>query len=151
MFFVPQTMNLALPPMIDRFRAAQDRAVALLADLAKPLGIRLPKSNREWVGICAESGLYKVRRFNDIEIYAHGYGIELVIDGTNIDFDWGDQGESDGFDGWRLWNFCRNNGLPMECESCSQVQSWLEQAAESGELTRDRLLFYSPAHRATGR
>lgn len=67
-----------------------------------------------------------MRRFNDIEIYAHGYGIELVIDGMNIDFDWGDQGESDGFDGWRLWNFCRNNGLPMECENCSQVQSWLE-------------------------
>jgi hypothetical protein len=74
--------------MIDRFRAAQDRAVAVLAqDLAKPLGIRLPKSNREWVTICAESRLHKIRRFNDVEIYAHGYGIELVIDGTNIDFD----------------------------------------------------------------
>jgi Domain of unknown function (DUF6896) len=149
MVFGFHSMDSTLATMIERFRAAQDRAVALLAnELAKPLRIRLPKSNRDWVTICAESGLYKVRRFNGVEIYAHGYGVELVTDGINIDFDWGDNGEADGFDGWRLWNFCRMNDLPRPCDSSSQIKSWLVQAVECNELLRDELLFYSPAHRA---
>jgi len=142
-------MHHVLADMIARFRDAQDRAVGVLVGvLADTLGIRVPTSNREWVTICAECGLYNTRRVNGIEVYAHGFGIELVLDGVTIDFDWGDAGEPDGFDAWRLWNFIRVNELPVACDSYAQVRSWLEEAAASGELTRDQLLYYSPAHRA---
>jgi hypothetical protein len=120
-------MNPILADMIARFRAAQDRGVAVVSDVLGPaLGIRLPASNREWVAICGEPGLYKIRHLNGIEVYAHGFGIELAFDGLVIDFDWGDAGEPDGFDSWRLWNFVRVNGIDVECRSQAEVRTWLE-------------------------
>jgi hypothetical protein len=142
-------MNPVLADMIRRFRSAQDRGVAAIVEVLGPaLGVRLPALNREWVTICAESGLYKVRRVNGLGVYAHGYGIELTLDGVRIDFDWGDAGEPDGFDAWRLWNFVQVNEIAVDCGGYAQVRSWLEEAAVRGELTRDTCLYYSPAHRA---
>jgi hypothetical protein len=143
-------MNPVLADMIRRFRSAQDRGVAAIVQVLGPaLGLRLPALNREWVTICARSGLYKVRRVNRLGVYAHGYGIELTLDGVTIDFDWGDAGEPDGFDAWRLWNFVQANKIAADCGGYAQVRSWLEEAATRGDLTRDTCLYYSPAHRAT--
>src|SRR5262245_24256312 len=142
-------MNPVLADMIGRFRSAQDRGVAWISQVLGPtLGVRLPASNREWVTICAESGLYKVRRVNGLGVYAHGFGIELTLDGLTIDFDWGDAGEPDGFDAWRVWNFVQVNKIAADCGGYDQVRSWLEEAAVRDELTRDSCLYYSPAHRA---
>lgn len=141
-------MNPVLADMIARFRSAQDRGAAVVEKVLGPaFGVRLPATNREWVTICEQCGLYKVRHVNDIGVYAHGFGIELVLDGVTIDFDWGDSGEPDGFDAWRLWNFVRENGIAVKCGRVSQVRTWLEEAAALGELDQDRLLYYSPMHR----
>ncbi len=142
-------MNPALADMIGRFRSAQDRGVAFVAEVLGPaIGARLPTSNGEWVTICEECGLYKLRHLNGVGVYAHGFGIELAFDGVTIDFDWGDSGEADGFDAWRLWNFVRVNEIPVDCAAHSQVRSWLEEAAACGDLVQDRALYYSPDHRA---
>jgi hypothetical protein len=142
-------MNSVLAEMVRQFRSAQDRGVAIVTDVLGPaLGVRRPASNREWVFICGECGLLKRRHLDGIEVYAHGFGIELIFDGLTIDFDWGDKGEPDGFDGWRLWNYFRANGIAVDCESLSQVRSWLEEATARGELTQDRCLYYSPDRRA---
>jgi hypothetical protein len=115
-------MHSVLADRIGRFRSAQDLGVAVVAEVLGPaLGVWLPATNREWVTICAECGLYKIRDVEGIGVNAHGYGIELVLDGVTIDFDWGDSGEPDGFDTWRLRNIAQVNGLAMECESFSQA------------------------------
>jgi hypothetical protein len=142
-------MDPVLAAMIGRFRSAQDRAVAFITGVLGPtLGVRLPASNREWAIIWGECGLSRRCQVSGVGIYAHGYGIELIFDGVTIDFDWGDSGEPDGFDAWRLWNFFQVNRIAVDCRDCSQVQSWLEQADALGELTRDQLLYYSPVNRA---
>jgi hypothetical protein len=88
---------------------------------------------------------------NGIEVYAHGYGIELIFPDLTIDFDWGEEGEPDGFDNWWLWNFIRSNKIDAACESCLQIRSWLEEAYQRGELIRDFSgLYYAPDHRAPG-
>ena len=46
-----------------------------------------PTSNRDQVAICGETGLYAVRWVNGVEVYAHGYGIELTFPDLAIDFD----------------------------------------------------------------
>lgn len=142
-------MNPVLADMIGRFRQAQDLGVAAVIEVLGPaLGVRPPASNVEWVVMCGELGLYKICECNGVGVYAHGFGIELIFDDLTIDFDWGDSGEPDGFDAWRLWNFVRANEIAVDCASLSQVRSWLEEAEALGELSRDRLLYYSPAHRA---
>jgi Domain of unknown function (DUF6896) len=150
---VGETMHPVLADIIDRFRAAQDRGVAVVAEvLGGTLGVCLPTSNREWVAICADCGLHTIRSINGIGVYVHGYGIELVLDDVMIDFDWGELGEPDGFDAWRLWRFVSVNRIDVPCESMAQVRGWLEEAHQCGELKQDQLygLYYSPAHRVRG-
>jgi hypothetical protein len=143
-------MDARLVELIPQFRVAQDRGVRAVVEVLGPtLGVRLPSSNRHWVSICAETGLYGVQWVNGIEVYAHGYGIEFTFPDLSIDFDWGDNGEPDGFDGWRLWLFARMNRMVLASRSSVQVSEWLEQVAERNELVRDTHLYYSPSHRAT--
>lgn len=138
--------------LIERFRTAQDRGVAFVADVLGPvLGVRLPRSPREWVGICGETGLYHARWVNGVEVYSHGYGIELTFADCAIDFDWGEAGEPDGFDVWRLWNFASSNALGAPFPTHAEVRDWVESASAAGELTRDFYLCYSPHHRAVAR
>ncbi len=72
----------------------------------------------------------------------------LVVDGVTIDFDWGECGEPDGFDTWRLWLFARLNPSVVVCPEHAQVREWIEEAAAAGELVQDRYLYYSSHHRA---
>lgn len=142
-------MHPSLVTLIERFRAAQDRGVGFVADVLGPvLGVRRPASGDEWVTICGETGLYHARWVNGVGVYSHGYGVELDFGALTIDFDWGDAGEPDGFDVWRLWNFANRNPVAAPCPARAAVRAWVEAAAAAGELTRDRRLFYSPAHRA---
>lgn len=145
-------MHPSLAALIGRFRAAQDRGVRFVADVLGPaLGVRLPSTTGEWVAICGGTGLYNVRWINGVEVYSHGYGIELIFAGLTIDFDWGERGEPDGFDVWRLYNFARLNPCGPPGPEHAAVAAWVEEAAERGELTRDRHLYYSPVHRAEPR
>jgi hypothetical protein len=148
---IVQIMHPQLLDIIDSFRQAQDRGVRWIVEvLGSILGVPLPKSNREWVTICGEYGLYQIHRVNGVEIYAHGYGIELIFPDLTIDFDWGESGEPDGFDTWRLWNFLSINKRNVGQVDYTQIRSWLEEAYQLGELTREGIysdLYYSPAHR----
>src|SRR5437870_1108998 len=67
------TMNAVLADIIQRFRAAQDRGVATLT---QQLGVPLPTSNRQWITVCGDHGLDRLRSSNGTGVYAHGYGIE---------------------------------------------------------------------------
>jgi len=140
----------ALRQLIERFRVAQDRGVAFVADvLRQTLGVRLPRNPYDWVVHCGETGLYNVRRLNGIEVYSHGYGIELIFPDLSIDFDWGEFGEPDGFDAWRLYNFARHNPCGTRCPELAEVRAWIEEAEEAGELIQDRYLYYLLVHRVT--
>lgn len=142
-------MSPSLVALIERFRDAQDRGVAFVVDVLGPtLGVRLPSSGNDWVAICGETGLYNVRWVNGVEVYSHGYGIELIFPGLTIDFDWGECGEPDGFDVWRLYNFARLNPCGVPAPEYATVAAWVEAAAAAGKLAQDGSLFYSPAHRA---
>ena len=88
-----------------------------------------------------------MRWLNGVGVYTHGYGIELTFTDLTIDFDWGDNGEPDGFDGWWLWNFANQNPCDVPCPDRAEVRAWVEEAAAAGELFRDGALYYSPSHR----
>jgi hypothetical protein len=136
-------MNQTIDLLIDRFRKAQDIGVKTLTD---QLEIPRPISNRHWWRYCQENDLYSIDNQNGVGIYAHGYGIALTIGKLRIDFDWGDNGEADGFDGWRLYNFACDNCPEIGC-SHEIVIDWLEEALKEGSLIKSGELYYDPKRR----
>lgn len=137
-------MRLELDEMIERFRSSQDRAVETLRD---KLEIPLPESNFAWAHYCREQNLYGIELLMDVPFHAHGYGVQIEIEGVRIDFDWGDEGQPDGFDGWRLWwHYSSNNWPPPGTHS--EINRWLAVAHASRQLEQKGSLYYDPKRRA---
>jgi hypothetical protein len=134
------TLNL----LIAGFRTAQDAAVAILLN---DLQIPRPQSGLDWSRYIARTKLDAVESIQGIGIRAHGYGVEVSSQATAIDFDWGDNGEADGFDGWRLYVFALNNHPELRCTH-SEINRWLDDARRAGELSNSGSLYYDPARRA---
>jgi hypothetical protein len=137
-------MHPELSNMIARFRASQDLAVEVLVSR---LGIPLPESAIGWVMFCRKERLHEVNELQCVPFNAHGFGVAVEIDGVKVDFDWGDDGQPDGFDGWRLWWHYMQNDVPPP-GSHSDVCEWLESAYADGELEKQRSLYYDPSRRA---
>jgi hypothetical protein len=132
-------MHPTLAQIIIDFRHGQDRAVATIRD---DLQWKLPPSNRDWVFLCSTEGYHHIKEHNGIQIYTHGYGVELRYPDLVIDFDWGELGEGTGFDVWRLWNHCERNGRFLDACTHDSIKFWVSEACDSGELVEDRLLCY---------
>lgn len=140
---VQAPMNPVLDTLIERFRGAQDVAVATLV---QTLRIPRPKTDFDWPQICEDHGFVGRCEREGIQIYAHGYGIELKIGDLTIDFDWGENGEPDGFDAWRLWIFASDNSESLPC-TYESIQQWLDAAHAAGELTKSLTLYFDPRRR----
>lgn len=138
-------MKPELDTLIDRFRAAQDIGVDAFVRVLK---LPLPVSDQAWISYCLKNGIQLVDQINGVPVYAHGHGIEIKLDGLTIDFDWGPNGEPDGFDAWRLYNFTLDNETHVTCTHL-EVISWLEEAREKGEVVRRGHLYFDPIRRST--
>ena len=138
-------MKPELETLIKHFRAAQDVGVATIRDTLK---LPFPTSGPDWVHYCCAQGLQQINELNGIPIYAHGYGIELKINELTIDFDWGPNGEPDGFDAWRLYNFTLDNATGVQCTH-KEVIEWIEASLKNGELERIDSTYFDPKRRAT--
>lgn len=137
-------MDHRLDQLIEGFRAAQDIGVAVLT---RDLRIPIPSSGRDWWVYCKQNGLYEIEELQGIPIRAHGFGIELTIGSMIIDFDWGPNGEQDGFDGWRLYVYPLNNDMEEEL-SHAEINDLLQSAFGAGELIKIDELYFDPKRRA---
>lgn len=135
-------MDSRLDGLIERFRRAQDAAVALLSTMRVPR----PASPFDWLAICRAHGVSGFEA-NGVKLIPHGVGIVVRQGKSSVDFDWGPNGEPDGFDAWRLFNFARCNRLAAEY-ACTDVKRWLTEAHESGELEKIGSLYFDPKRRA---
>ena len=134
-----------LEDMIERFRFAQDNAAKLLF---QEIALPIPASNRDWVTYSIESGLTSKRQLSGFPIRVHGFGIEISLAEYTIDFDFGDAGELDGFDAWRLWNFYEENQIPQFADQL-QIAAMLKTAHDQARLIKDFHLYYDPKRRST--
>ncbi|MGE8226935.1 MAG: DUF6896 domain-containing protein [Stenotrophomonas sp.] len=106
-------MNQHLARLISDYQDSVRIAVALMQES----GIPLPATNTEWVGtVIPQRGKLK----DGTPYFKHGYGCAVELPGGPVDFDFGERGEIDGFDAWRLAGFAGNRllqyGFPSEVE-----------------------------------
>ncbi|RDS81603.1 hypothetical protein DWU98_10250 [Dyella monticola] len=64
----------------------------------------------------------------------HGYGCKVFLPDIAIDFDFGDQGEYDGFDLWRLRIFAGERLVEFGISSASELDGLFNEAVRTGAL-----------------
>lgn len=108
------------------------------AQLQREVGVAAPASRIAW----ATNGLKK-GTLSDGAIYSkHGVGCLIESKKDGVDFDFGDHGEIDGFDAWRLLQFAESsNGRHAVAEN-AQIQSILDSAVSAGEIEKRGSLYY---------
>jgi len=101
-------------------------------------GFVLPKSAIEWV-----TNGPKKTVLSDGTIYSkHGYGCLITLKSGEIDFDFGDQGEIDGFDAYRLSAFTESFPSRYSAKSEREMQSILETELKSGTIEKRGRLYF---------
>ncbi len=87
-----------------------------------------------------------------IEYYFHGIGCCVDLPGGPVDWDFGHDGRTDGFDSWRLWQFA-DEGTPdfPEFKHKETLETAFAEAKAQGVICRpyrdrqDRLYYFCPA------
>jgi len=107
--------------------------------LQREVEVPAPKSSVDWVG----NAMKKKGTLSDGATYAkHGNGCLIEFEGGAVDFDFGDRGEFDGFDAWRLAEFVRASGGHYATLEEKQIKILLDGSITSGEIERRGSLYY---------
>ncbi len=121
-------MDSRLGKLINEYLAAVQAAVSLLAEA----GIALPASGRAWcVNGIPGTGVLR----GGIGYRKHGYGCEVRLESGRVDFDFGREGEIDGFDVWRLADFARDRLDSFGFTSQEELEAVFADAVSRGEIS----------------
>jgi hypothetical protein len=128
-------MDSRLAKLIADYQSRVSDAVAMLSEA----GIPRPASNTEWAANGApEQGSLA----NGFAYRKHGFG--CAVDGPHwgVNFDFGDNGEVDGFDVWRLREFARTRLSEYGFECDKGIDVAVRRAVEAGELRYSGYVLY---------
>jgi hypothetical protein len=69
------------------------------------------------------------------KFFFHGIGCRFELDADDVDVDFGPNGETNGFDAWRILCFQKNRETAMEMTR-AEIEHALSEMYESGDLVR---------------
>jgi len=120
-------MSERLRFLIEEFLETVAQAVALM----EQSGIERPPTRIEW----ALRGIpYKGVLQGGYTYKKHGYGCFVRLETAEIDFDFGERGEINGFDAWRLRCFAQDRLARFRYQSEAEIEEDFLRAAASGEI-----------------
>lgn len=113
--------------------ADYQKHVSIAVKLLGNSGVEMPYSNREW---SSRNEPIEGQLPGGVRYMRHGHGICLDLPTGEVDFDFGDQGETTGFDEWRLEKFicCRPSEYPHSLTF--KLDEWLQTGISKGDLIR---------------
>ncbi|MEL6694585.1 MAG: hypothetical protein AAFP89_00035 [Bacteroidota bacterium] len=118
--------------LLQQFHLRQEEALDILSD---KWNITFPKTCHEWIDWCIHAGKRKLPMNKEgVKIHPHGFGLSLSNGQFWIDFDFGENGEADGFDAWRLRRFAENNKISTPFQSGEEIQEVIAVETEKGAL-----------------
>ena len=125
-----------LAQLIYDYQGAVRTAVALL----EGSGILKPATPDAWVGLdIPQRGELQ----GGVRYFKHGYGCAVNLPSGKVDFDFGAEGQIDGFDLWRLVGFAEGRLIAYGFSSEQDVKSAFQSAEQSGKIVRsDYILYY---------
>ena len=120
-------MDLRLRRLVKDYQEAVSAALKLMTQSQ----ISLPTSNVAWA--CSDLPQVGVLE-GDVKYFKHGYGCAVHLPSGVVDFDFGEHGETDGFDLWRLNNFAEDRLLAYGFASESELKACFAGAVEAGAI-----------------
>ena len=128
-------MNKDLKNIIDKFNQAQLRAVEILEN---EFECERPSSTLDFITRCIPIIRSKEYSNGGYKIRPHGFGMEINIDGTIIDFDFGEKGEINGFDAWRLYHFVKSNNIKTSLNAENKIEAAIESSLLEGKIIKSQ-------------
>ena len=126
-------------PELRELIEAFSRTVAWAMQQLREGGVPAPPSNVGWWATrIPQHGALP----SGITYRKHGYGVEVRSDARVVDFDFGERGETDGFDAWRLWQFAEANGVRIPFATNEEMTAALDDAEIAGFVTKRGALYY---------
>lgn len=129
-------MNQELERIIGLYQSA---VAELFPRLAKHLGTQLPITNNEWaIKPYAQRGTTRC----GIQYFIHGYGVALKHQTTEIDFDLGAEGQINGIDPWKLWDFLESNKIKTSFSSSKEIENAVKAEVAQGNMVYSGYMLY---------
>jgi len=120
-------MDHRLATLIHDYIASVSFAVSLL----EQGGIPRPESNTAWAcNDIPQTGLLPGK----VKYFKHGYGCAVHLDGGPVDFDFGEKGEINGFDAWRLSGFANERLGQYGFSSEKELEACFKAEVAAGSL-----------------
>ena len=127
----------------DLIKAYQDKAADLIPRLSEALNFKLPITNTDWTGLdIAQRG----KTSDGLQYFKHGYGVAIRFDGGEIDIDFGDMGQYDGFDAWRLFRFAVQCNLKTSYRDHREIEAYIKEAESKAQIRYSGYLLYYLGH-----
>jgi hypothetical protein len=79
-----------------------------------------------------------------VRYYKHGYGCAVHLPTGTVDFDFGEHGEIDGFDVWRLSNYAGRRLSAYGIASDDELKKVFDVAVKDGALVYSGYILYYP-------
>ncbi len=127
------------PELRELITAYCAKASEVIPRLAQALGFKLPITNTEWV-LFDPPG--RDETSDGLKYFKHGFGVAIKFEGGAIDIDFGDHGEYNGFDAYRLFKFAKNSHFPSRYESEREVEADIKEALALGQLRYSGYILY---------
>ena len=132
-------MNQHLLRLIFDYQACVRTAV----DLMQQSGIPLPATNTDWVGTDVPQ---RGNLNGGISYFKHGYGCAVDLPSGRVDFDFGEHGEIDGFDVWRLAGFAGSRLPEYGFTSKAALNECFKSEVATGSLVFSGYILHYVAH-----
>lgn len=121
-------MDKALDDLIAKYI---DVAGRFFPRVTEHLGASIPISNMEWACLGVPQ---RGSTPDGIDYFKHGYGVAMTDGKHKIDIDLGENGEINGFDAWRLFNFAQDSEIHTPFGSHKEIESAIQEAVKLDEL-----------------
>lgn len=114
-------------------------SIAVATQLLVANQILLPTSDKEWCKIKLTTLYHDSQK---VVYRKHGYGLEVRINDLIIDFDFGINGQTTGFDLWRLTSYIEQNSINISPLTINEFELLFNEAVASGHIIKFDRLFY---------
>ncbi|UOD32160.1 hypothetical protein INH39_11090 [Massilia violaceinigra] len=131
-------MNKNLKNLISNYQASVRAAV----DIMQRSGIPLPTTSSDWINTDIPG---RGELEGGIAYFKHGFGCHVNLPAGPVDFDFGERGETDGFDLWRLVKFAGPALATYGFATQDEVKECFEAAVNSGSLVSSGYILYHVA------